>query len=69
MPTSTMRAVQRESLLSLKEFSTLSPQDRVLLSNTLAFFQEEARIKKGAEVLVFIPSHYTLKAIQQRMQA
>jgi len=54
--TSTSRAVQREAILSKPEFSTLSKQDKLLLSNTLSFFQEESRLKRGSIEVIFEPS-------------
>ena len=38
--TSHLRAVQREAILSRPPLTTLSKEDKLLLSNTLSFFQE-----------------------------
>jgi len=43
--TSHLRAVQREAILSRPPLTKLSKEDKILLSNTLSFFQEEPRLK------------------------
>lgn len=52
--TSHLRAVQREAILSRPPLTTLSKEDKLLLSNTLSFFQEEPTLQAHANILTLL---------------